>query len=268
MSGPQSSKYCRCGARLKKYRGKCARCHDAAEAAKLQVNALRIHALTKHCYLCGRNPDDGGGVTADHIIPRSRDGSNEPANLAGCCRQCNSAKGNMLVGEYRSFLEALTGRPVTFYFETQNISYNLGGIETMNTGKPDNRIAYAVALLHEALGDPPVSELETAWEYTFGKWTILFNGTSGNVFSQLGGGVVLFPATGKVFFNISTAANFCATEAYVQPFIQGGEAKIVAAICQEIIDTRRADLLEGFPGLKLSYEHDTTGGRPLAQVAA
>lgn len=33
-------------------------------------------------------------VTRDHVIPRSRGGSNEPDNLVPCCRPCNARKSN------------------------------------------------------------------------------------------------------------------------------------------------------------------------------
>lgn len=36
----------------------------------------------------------------DHIVPRSRGGSNEPSNLRWLTRTANQAKGNMLDGEF------------------------------------------------------------------------------------------------------------------------------------------------------------------------
>lgn len=39
------------------------------------------------CWICG-NPSD----TVDHILPLSRGGTNDPANLAPACRSCNSAR--------------------------------------------------------------------------------------------------------------------------------------------------------------------------------
>lgn len=33
-------------------------------------------------------------LTVDHIIPKSRGGSNNPENLQPMCRKCNSSKGN------------------------------------------------------------------------------------------------------------------------------------------------------------------------------
>jgi HNH endonuclease len=41
------------------------------------------------CYLCGA-PTSG---QLDHVVPRSRGGSNDPQNLRPCCRPCNRLKG-------------------------------------------------------------------------------------------------------------------------------------------------------------------------------
>lgn len=38
-------------------------------------------------------------VTIDHVMPRSRGGSDKPANLAVCCRRCNSSKGDRTPNE-------------------------------------------------------------------------------------------------------------------------------------------------------------------------
>lgn len=56
----------------------------------------------KHCHLCGRKvdldrSDTKLGPSVDHIIPRSKGGSNELSNLALAHRGCNSAKGNRAV---------------------------------------------------------------------------------------------------------------------------------------------------------------------------
>ena len=39
------------------------------------------------CRYCG-----GPATTADHVIPKSRGGSDDPSNLVAACRSCNSAK--------------------------------------------------------------------------------------------------------------------------------------------------------------------------------
>ncbi|MET9890780.1 HNH endonuclease [Streptomyces sp. NPDC006465] len=44
------------------------------------------------CSICHRRPAD----TADHIVPLSRGGSNEPSNLRPACGPCNYGRGNGL----------------------------------------------------------------------------------------------------------------------------------------------------------------------------
>lgn len=62
-------------------------------------SAYRLHGYRKHqpsvferdkfkCVYCGASED----LTLDHVIPRSRGGSDEPENLATCCKPCNSSK--------------------------------------------------------------------------------------------------------------------------------------------------------------------------------
>lgn len=55
------------------------------------------------CYLCG-HALTARTLTADHRIPINRGGSNWPANLAPCCRRCNSRKQDRTEGEYRAGL--------------------------------------------------------------------------------------------------------------------------------------------------------------------
>ena len=48
------------------------------------------------CHYCG-NPLGGyRGETIDHLVPRSRGGTNDESNLVACCVWCNRAKGSHL----------------------------------------------------------------------------------------------------------------------------------------------------------------------------
>ena len=38
--------------------------------------------------------------TRDHLVPRSRGGRTEPANIILCCKECNSQKGALTPEEY------------------------------------------------------------------------------------------------------------------------------------------------------------------------
>ena len=50
------------------------------------------------CVYCGAD----GDLTLDHIIPRSRGGSDDDDNLATACRRCNCRKGARTPLEWRS----------------------------------------------------------------------------------------------------------------------------------------------------------------------
>ncbi len=52
-----------------------------------------VLARDRVCQLCGAGRDDQR-LEVDHIVPRSRSGSNEPENLQVLCARCNRAKGN------------------------------------------------------------------------------------------------------------------------------------------------------------------------------
>lgn len=64
------------------------------------------------CHYC-RCPMDGHDpqrrATKDHVIPKSRDGTNDPSNLVPCCDLCNRMKGNMTGDEFREYVRR--GRP-------------------------------------------------------------------------------------------------------------------------------------------------------------
>lgn len=58
------------------------------------------------CHYCGAVLGKPGrnlphSFSRDHIVPRSRGGSNSASNLVPACRACNLDKGNMLVEEWR-----------------------------------------------------------------------------------------------------------------------------------------------------------------------
>jgi hypothetical protein len=48
------------------------------------------------CQACGAKASDGADLEADHVIPRSKGGSNEPSNLMTLCSNCNGGKSDKL----------------------------------------------------------------------------------------------------------------------------------------------------------------------------
>jgi 5-methylcytosine-specific restriction endonuclease McrA len=54
--------------------------------------AIRVPILIRDeymCAYCGRKAD-----TVDHVIPKSKGGTEEKTNLVACCKRCNSVKNN------------------------------------------------------------------------------------------------------------------------------------------------------------------------------
>jgi 5-methylcytosine-specific restriction endonuclease McrA len=57
----------------------------------LKVNRARIYKRDGHkCVYCGSNKN----LTIDHVLPKSRGGTNRWTNLVTCCGGCNRKKGN------------------------------------------------------------------------------------------------------------------------------------------------------------------------------
>ena len=85
--------------------GRRLRPHNSAAEAALRAHVFRRDNFT--CRKCGMRPTsiphpyDGrstmfswsaGGLHLDHVHPRSKGGSNHPANLQTLCHGCNSGK--------------------------------------------------------------------------------------------------------------------------------------------------------------------------------
>jgi len=61
------------------------------QTRKLRVNRNRIFKRDgNQCVYCGSKRD----LTIDHVMPKSRGGTNEWTNLVTCCSKCNIKKGN------------------------------------------------------------------------------------------------------------------------------------------------------------------------------
>ena len=51
-----------------------------------------------HCYYCGDQLKPWETFSIDHVIPKSKGGTDELDNLVPSCRRCNSRKGARLYG--------------------------------------------------------------------------------------------------------------------------------------------------------------------------
>lgn len=65
---------------------------------KLRDIRLRLLAGDPHCRYC-RQSVTAATSSLDHIIPRSRGGTNSQDNLVLVCRRCNTLKGDRLPAE-------------------------------------------------------------------------------------------------------------------------------------------------------------------------
>lgn len=70
--------------------------------ARATTAPLDPGSVIEWCYWCQLAPSSG----RDHLIPKSRGGSNEPENLVPACVVCNSTKGTRTPSEYGAYLLA------------------------------------------------------------------------------------------------------------------------------------------------------------------
>ena len=56
------------------------------------------------CNYCGR-PTPPKELTMDHIVPVSRGGKSTRGNVAPCCKECNTAKNQLLPMEWEQYLK-------------------------------------------------------------------------------------------------------------------------------------------------------------------
>lgn len=64
-------------------------------------------------------------ATADHVKPRSRNGSDRKDNIVAACQPCNAAKGSMSVAEFQKLLHAFPtghGIPILMAWSRRRIN--------------------------------------------------------------------------------------------------------------------------------------------------
>jgi 5-methylcytosine-specific restriction endonuclease McrA len=65
-----------------------------------RLTRKNIHVRDSYrCQYCGRKFENGGGLTLDHVQPKSRGGKSVWENLVSCCMPCNRAKGHKTLQE-------------------------------------------------------------------------------------------------------------------------------------------------------------------------
>ena len=85
-------------ARVQKWRDTLAM--SASDWSMLRAAVLERDHFT--CVYCGAKGSALSPLHVDHVIPLSRGGSNDPANLATACRECNCGKRDMTPEEWRA----------------------------------------------------------------------------------------------------------------------------------------------------------------------
>jgi 5-methylcytosine-specific restriction endonuclease McrA len=98
--------------------------YQQGELAGYETREYLLEKFKRACAYCGK---DDVPLEVEHIVPRSRDGSDRIDNLAIACRQCNLDKGNRTAEEY--------GHPEIM----QRVKESLKAIPFMNLVR--NRIA-------------------------------------------------------------------------------------------------------------------------------
>src|SRR5262245_26814566 len=95
----------------------CARAVDQARGTptargfgyEYQAKRRRILARDGYvCHLCGQHRAD----SVDHLVPRSRGGTNEDSNLAAAHLSCNSARGARIIASPKSLNPWLVRRAI------------------------------------------------------------------------------------------------------------------------------------------------------------
>jgi 5-methylcytosine-specific restriction endonuclease McrA len=68
---------------------------------------MRQHG-TFRCFYCDRMLSRTK-KTRDHLIPKSRNGTNQSHNIVNACRQCNCLKGQLTLDEFRMVIAYRSG---------------------------------------------------------------------------------------------------------------------------------------------------------------
>jgi uncharacterized protein YdaU (DUF1376 family) len=90
----------RCDEEITKYQKKQKSLRDLRDGDSYRQH--REFVLERDEYKCVYCGNSGIRLQLDHVMPRSRGGSDDPDNLAACCMPCNTSKGSKTPDEWRS----------------------------------------------------------------------------------------------------------------------------------------------------------------------
>jgi len=65
------------------------------------------------CAWCGDSVENGAILTLDHLVPHSKGGSNDSANLVCSCKRCNSSRGNRSLKVFAEVIAAYLNHGTT-----------------------------------------------------------------------------------------------------------------------------------------------------------
>ena len=81
------------------------------------------------CSYCNREFTETLKETIDHIVPKSRGGTNRLANKQRCCHECNQLKGNLTLTQFKTLvwvlIKILNGKYTLNINDLYNIYYGL-----------------------------------------------------------------------------------------------------------------------------------------------
>lgn len=70
---------------------------------------VRKRKDNKVCFFCDRRLTFKT-FSQDHLLPKSRQGTDNPKNIVDACRKCNQDKGSLTLPEYRAVVAFRLGR--------------------------------------------------------------------------------------------------------------------------------------------------------------
>lgn len=90
-------RHSRCDAEIAKIKARAAKLAEFLGECAWREHAEFVFSRDGNaCVYCGSMTR----LQLDHVVPRSKGGSDDPSNLAACCAACNQSKGAKLLSEW------------------------------------------------------------------------------------------------------------------------------------------------------------------------